>query len=313
MRSFSPEEKGYLMAAGSAAVLSTTILMSKFMFALGTGPTVVAAYRAVTAAVLMAMGLLVANRRLLKAEGKGLLFLALMGLVMGLSNALYFNALQRTAAAVAVMLLYTYPGFLTLFERLVEHRPIGKNKAAALLLTFSGCLLLTGAYQPPVLVSNLPGALLGTGAAVCLALYAIVGKRLTDRYDPLTVNLYSFVFGGAFLFMASPPRAFLSAHLGPGEWGAVVYLALGPMILGYWLFFKALKHLEASRVGITGMLEPVLGAVWGWAFFNEALSMSQGLGGIMALLGVGALRLIPEAKYIEVPGATQGARAPSSR
>jgi drug/metabolite transporter (DMT)-like permease len=313
VRILSSEEKGYLMAASSAAVLSTTVLMSKFMFALGTGPTVVAAYRAVAAAALLAVGLAVGNSRLLKVEGKGLLSLAAMGLVMGLSNALYFNALQRTAAAVAVMLLYTYPGFLTLFERLVEHRPIGQNKTTALILTFSGCLVLTGVYQPSILVSNLPGTLLGIGAAACLALYAILGKRLTHRHDPLTVNLYSFVFGGAFLFMVSPPQAFLSAHLGPREWGAVLYLALGPMILGYWLFFKALRHLEASRVGITGMLEPVLGAVWGWVFFNEALTLSQGLGGTMALLGVGALRLLPEAKHREAAGTTQETRARSSR
>lgn len=74
-----------------------------------------------------------------------------------------------------------------------------------------------------------------------------------------------------------------------------------------------MRHLEASRVGITGMLEPVLGAVWGWVFFNEALTLSQGLGGAMALLGVGTLRLLPEAKHRETAGTTQETPARSSR
>jgi hypothetical protein len=47
-------------------------------------------------------------------------------------------------------------------------------------------------------------------------------------------------------------------------------MALGPSLIGHSMLNWALAHLEAYRVNLAVLLEPVLATVWVWLFLGEA-------------------------------------------
>ena len=50
---------------------------------------------------------------------------------------------------------------------------------------------------------------------------------------------------------------------------------------------SALRHLNATEVGLVGMVEPVGATLLGWLWFGEDLSLTQGVGVAVVLLGIG--------------------------
>ncbi|MEO7981110.1 MAG: EamA family transporter, partial [Sporichthyaceae bacterium] len=52
------------------------------------------------------------------------------------------------------------------------------------------------------------------------------------------------------------------------------------------LVLSGLHHLPATRVGMVGMLEPVLAGVIAWAWLAEALSAIQLTGAVVVLVGI---------------------------
>ena len=57
-------------------------------------------------------------------------------------------------------------------------------------------------------------------------------------------------------------------------------------IVPFVLVLSGLHHLPATRVGMVGMLEPVLAGMVAWAWLSEALSPVQLVGGAVVLIGI---------------------------
>src|SRR5207302_567234 len=53
-------------------------------------------------------------------------------------------------------------------------------------------------------------------------------------------------------------------------WALAAVMIAGGTVVPFFLLISALRHLPATRVGIVAMLEPVVGAIVGWAWLSEA-------------------------------------------
>ena len=58
-------------------------------------------------------------------------------------------------------------------------------------------------------------------------------------------------------------------------------------IVPFGLIVGALRHISATRTGITAMLEPVVAIVVAWAWLAESLDQVQLSGAALTLLGIG--------------------------
>lgn len=63
-----------------------------------------------------------------------------------LSGMCYFHTIQASSMAVAAVLLYTSPAFVILLSALCFHEKITLQKLGALVVTFAGCVLVTGLF-----------------------------------------------------------------------------------------------------------------------------------------------------------------------
>jgi drug/metabolite transporter (DMT)-like permease len=58
-------------------------------------------------------------------------------------------------------------------------------------------------------------------------------------------------------------------------------------IAPFFLLVSALRHISATTAGIVAMLEPVVGALVGWAWLEESLDGLQLVGAAVVLAAIG--------------------------
>jgi drug/metabolite transporter (DMT)-like permease len=62
-------------------------------------------------------------------------------------------------------------------------------------------------------------------------------------------------------------------------------------VLPFAMYLASLRYLEASRVSLTSILEPVVAAAAAWLWLRQALLPLQIAGGFAVLAGVAMLQL----------------------
>jgi len=260
-------------------VWSTTYPVSELALTIGAGR--LAALRCLISG-LLALPLLFGRplprgRTLLAAVGLGLLgfsvafLLQLEGIALaGASLAALSIALEPLATAIVAR--------TWLRERLPRLAPLG------FLLAVLGTWLLAGAPRPGH-DAHLAGILLLAASAAAFGFYNVFSKPLTERVGemPLTV-IGALAAGIAFapwLFIGPPLASVPRADL---LWA--LYLALGPTLLGYFLWFYAVRRADVGFAAFFLYVQPVVGAALSWIWLGQGLTTPEILGGILVLVAV---------------------------
>lgn len=204
--------------------------------------------------------------------------------VLGLAVT-YFNCQMHCSLAVAGILLYLAPSFVVLMSALFWKAPITKRKVMALVVSFLGCVLVSGIMSGALTVS-VTGLLLGIGAGFCYATYTIFAHYGLEHYDSLTMIYWTFFFAGlgslAFLNWGELAPALPHGTTWIGMAGLVVIAT----VLPYLFYTKGLEVVESGKASIIANVEPVVAALTGVVFFHEVLNVWTVLGIVCVLGGV---------------------------
>jgi drug/metabolite transporter (DMT)-like permease len=193
---------------------------------------------------------------------------ALLGVVA--NQLLYITALTLTTATAAQMLQTAGPAFTLLIALLLGRESSSPGKWVGIALAASGVLYLVGVdFGSGSGVGNLL-AILNVAA---FSLYLVVSRGVVQRYDPLTVTTWVFVFGAAGIVPWGLPS--LLAETGPVSgttWAVLAWIVVFPTVLAYYLNAWALKRVESSVVAIYVYLQPVVTALLAGPVLGERLS-----------------------------------------
>jgi drug/metabolite transporter (DMT)-like permease len=173
-----------------------------------------------------------------------------------------------------------------------------KIKILSLLLTFAGCLLVTGFSQDSSQKLSVLGILAGLGAGLGYALYSIFGKYALEKYDAMTIPVYTFLVAGAGLIPLTDYSALINSFSNISVVLYAVGIGLLSTALPFILYTKGLSKLEPSKASLIATLEPVVASIIGFTVFNETVTLSKIIG---ILLVIAALMIIREK-----PASTQG-------
>jgi drug/metabolite transporter (DMT)-like permease len=207
---------------------------------------------------------------------------------------LYFVAIGRLPVGIGLLFEYTAPVLVALWARFVLGERVRRRVWAALGLALAG-LALVARVEDGLALDGL-GVLAGLGAAVALAAYYLFGEHGVRTRDPLSLTCWMFLFGALFWsvlqpwwtfdpgLLATPVPLFESATV--PAWLPVLWIVALGTVVPYVLILYALRHLPALRVGIVGMIEPVLATVVAWIWLGEALTATQLVGAGLVLAGI---------------------------
>lgn len=268
---------------------------------------------------LLAWGLATGQaRQLASLPGRRLLAIASQGALLALNWVLFFGGIDHTDVAVAELLAYTGPVFVTALNHLVTGEPFEARVLPPLALALLGTAVI---LLPTLRETHLGSrALFGAGLAFASAFtYAILmlrAKRIMRGIGSLTLALGEYVVCTALLLPAAlllpPPRVTGAvSELGSlaasrptlTAFAALALLGLVHTALAAVLFLSGLRRVRTDHAAILTYAEPLSAVVFATLLLGEALTPEVALGGAaIVVAGVLVARMRP-AGSIEQPAA----------
>lgn len=284
---------GYASAVGAGALWGTTGPLSTALYAEGGELTGVGFWRvAVATVLLLCIGLLRGAR--LGVDRQGLLVAGLAGgALVALFEVSYQFAIAGAGVAGASALLYTAPVIVLILARLLlGERFTVARLALAVLVTAGVFLTVRGGTGVAEMFSSREASLLagvagGLMAAVSYAGTTLIARWAVPRYGSARVLFLELAGGTLILGLLLP-----LAHRSPappataGGWLYVTLLALGAVLGANFLFFAALKRIEAAPAAVAATVEPVVGTILALVLFAQALTPGGWAGLAIVVLAV---------------------------
>lgn len=276
--------KGYLCIIAAAVLWGIIGPISRLAFDQGVMPMEVAFWRAVLTWICFGgHAVIIGQVRVQRRDLPALLVFAVTGVTLFYGS--YQLAVNKGGAALAAVLLYTAPAWVTLLSRFFFREALSLLKLVALALTIAGVAGVSfgagGRPGGPAIQLDASAFVFGLMAGFCYSLYYIFGKHFSGRYDSPTIFLYILPLGALLLL---PWVSFV--HKTAVAWGALITLAFFSTYLAYYFYYAGLRYLEASRAAITATLEPVIAAVVAYMWWHETFALIGYLGGALILAAV---------------------------
>lgn len=223
-----------------------------------------------------------------KMDLHGLIACLFLGLVsQALFNYFYVQTIQLVGVSTGVVLLYTAPVFVTIMARIFYKEVVTMEKVLSLSLCMSGCFLAVTGGNIASMGFNPVGVMFGFGAAFTYSVMTIVSKKLTKKYDSLTILFYSFMFGFIAMFPTVDTSNLATSLMSAKGFFSAVAIGLFPASGAYFFYMKGLERgLEASNVAIISSIEIVVSILFGVVVFNESLGLYNSIGILLLLLSL---------------------------
>ena len=238
------------------------------------------------------------KRHELKATKSELPWLLAFGVVgVAFVQAFYFVAIERMYVGVALLIEFTAPIWILIFLRFVLKKHVPNTFWYAILLSFSGLLMITQIWNG--LSLDRLGLIAALVDALSLAGYFLIGDRLGKTKSSGAITTWGFGVTTALLAIALPLWSFpteiftrnmkllgrFDGYTLPG-WVLILWIVTMGTVLPYLCVVSGLKILSASTASIFGMIEPVLAGMFAWWWLNESLNAIQLLGCVVVIVGI---------------------------
>jgi drug/metabolite transporter (DMT)-like permease len=206
--------------------------------------------------------------------------IALRSTFLATTMILFFGGIPFLNLAVVAAGLYVFPLFVALLSSLVLREPVGPRRIVAILIGFSGTLLIlkpgTEAFQPV--------ALMPIGAAICYAANVLSIRRLCREESPITlaygVSIAYVIFGAVGMLVipliASESQAENWPYLFTGWRESIPLWILFLIVICSFLnlaantgLAKAYQSAEASWLAPFDYSYLVFATFWGFVFWHH--------------------------------------------
>jgi len=238
------------------------------------------------------------NKQSLKIKAKELPILIVFG-VFGFAavNLLYFLAIQRLNVGIALIIEFTAPIWIALWMRFIQKKLVSKLMWWGLVIGLTGLVLIAQVWRGLTLDGL--GVLFAVLDAFALTIYFLVGEKLVGVKSSEATMAWGLGISSAFFAIIQPWWTFPFKEMGnivdlTGRLSGIslptFYLVLWVILFGtaipYFLVLNGLRGLSAAKTSSIGMLEPVLGGIFGWIFLFENLNFIQSVGVVVVLVGI---------------------------
>ena len=176
---------------------------------------------------------------------------------------LFFKGLSITTPINASVLMMNTPIFVVVFAAFYLKEKITIQKITGITIAALGAILLMGGTRLNFSNSTIWGDIMVTSNAIIYAFYLVYAKSLMQKYHPLTVTMWSFVFGW-FVVLPFGAAEFVEiqfASFTPKIWLFVGFITIGSTFITYVLNAYALRKASSSLVGSYIYLQPVLASL----------------------------------------------------
>jgi len=192
----------------------------------------------------------------------------------------YFIGFLNAPIGNAVIILYTYPVLAVLFSHFFLKEPLPFMNVMLLVLAMAGVVLVF--VDKPIHFGN--EVFIGMAAmllsAALNASMVVIFKHQSPKFSPPQIVFFQNLVGAVcFLPFLITGMDQLTLH----KFSVASIYAVLVGVVGFWLFFYALKRVFASTASFLSYIEVVSGILFGIFLFNEVLTWNEIAGGSMII------------------------------
>ena len=242
-----------------------------------------ALYRAVMAAVLLGLFLLVTKQKIPFGKiKKELPLLLASGVAMGINWILLFEAYKYTTVSVATLSYYFAPVIVTAVCPFLFKEKLTGKQILCFVMSTVGLVLITGIGTSGS-GKDLLGILFGLGAA-CFYATVILLNKFIKNVEGIHRTFLQFV---SAIIVLLPyvlfTGGFTLGSLDGKGWVNLLIIGLIHTGVTYCLYFSSLKELQGQKAAILSYIDPLVAVLISVTVLGESMTASQIIGGVLIL------------------------------
>lgn len=242
-----------------------------------------ALYRAVLAALLIAVFLLLTKQRIPFANiKKEVPLLLASGVAMGINWILLFEAYKYTTVSAATLSYYFAPVIVTIVCPILFKEKLTAKQIVCFVMSTLGLVLITGIGDVGS-GNDFVGILFGLGAAVFYATVILLNKFIKN-VEGIHRTFLQFLSAIVILI----PYVIMTSGVTLGNLNGIGWVNL--LIVGlihtgvtYCMYFSSLKELTGQKAAILSYIDPLVAVLISVTILGESMTLWQVIGGILIL------------------------------
>ena len=274
------ENKSRLMLITSMAIFGT---LAPFVRNIAVSSGELALYRAIMAAILLGLFLLITKQRIpfgkIKKEIPLLLF---SGMAMGINWILLFEAYKYTTVSSATLSYYFAPVIVTLVCPFLFREKLSPKQIICFVMSTIGLILVIG-INPSESGAGIKGILFGLGAA-CFYATVILLNKFIKTVEGIHRTFLQFL---SAIIILIPYVLFTDGinldSLNTSGWVNLLIVGLIHTGITYCLYFSSIKELPGQKAAILSYIDPLVAVLISVTILQESISLSQIAGGALIL------------------------------
>ena len=227
-----------------------------------------------------------------------LLMIILGGIALVANWILLFASFNYIPFSIATVAYNMQPLFLVLTSALIIREKLSGSLLFWLALAFSGLFLIVeldmdeiaALFSSDANSSSEPSALIGLLLALGAAMFYTVATLVTKKVSQVPSTFVALVQVIVGIFMLLPFVDFTSLPTKTSQW--IDLLVLGAVMTGfmYIIMYDSFQKLPTSLIALLSFIYPVTALFVDYAAFSTQISAWQGLGVLLILLAVCAVK-----------------------
>ena len=275
------KNKARLMLVLSMAVFGT---LGPFVRNISVASAELALYRAILAALLIGLFLLITGQKIpFRQIRRSIPLLLLSGVAMGVNWILLFEAYKYTTVSAATLSYYFAPVIVTAVCPILFREKLTAKQIVCFILSTVGIVLITGTVSLSSGGTDLIGILFGLGAAVFYASVVLINKFIRD-VDGIHRTFLQFLAAIVTLipYVALTGGVTLGSMEGSG-WICLLIVGLVHTGVTYCMYFSSLRELPGQEAAILSYIDPLTAVVISVTVLGESMTVWQIIGGMLIL------------------------------
>jgi len=225
-----------------------------------------------------------------KVENKDLLKIFLASIFgIAINQVMFFEGLNLTTPIDASIIMTINPIIVLIFSFYFLKNKITLFKIIGIILGIIGAsVLILGKGKISFNSNNFSGNILIFINAVSFALYLIIIKPIINKYHPLTLLFWLFLFG----FIITLPFTFFPTinvnyvKIPTLIWLGLLYVILFSTFIGYLLYNFSLKKLSTTVVSFFIYLQPIFSTIVSFFYFKQTPNYIDFIATALIFIGV---------------------------
>ena len=293
---------GLMFAVGSAFTFGMSGPFAKALMGAGWSPTAAVTARLAGGALVMAIFATIVKPDWIREARDHARIVIAYGLVpIAGAQLCYYNAVSHLSVGVALLLEYTAPILVVgWIWGTTRRRPRGLT-LAGVGLAIAGIMLVLNVFSGTAHI-NAAGVAWGLAAAICAACYFMMSDEVSadgSGLNSITLSAGGLVVGAvavaALGLSGIMPLTFTAndavvAGMTVPWYLPVVMLAVVATAIAYTLGISGVARLRPSFASLVGLGEVLFAVLCAWLLLGESVTVTQGVGGIVVLLGLALAR-----------------------